>query len=220
MPSNVAASEIACAWLPDENATTPARRCRSSNRESALNAPRNLNAPMRWKFSHLKKSVAPVSASAVRDVRTGVRCACPAMRAAAAATSPYSGNFSAMPAPATRDGISWWPWRTPGKLSTRRQRALPHSFVQADRGRCGDVERLAAARLGDREHCRATRREGRAEPLPLVAEGPGARPGQRDLVDAALGVRAGAEQRQLERRQHLDVDALDETEREVRAHAG
>ena len=27
MPSKRAASAIACAWLPDENATTPARRC-------------------------------------------------------------------------------------------------------------------------------------------------------------------------------------------------
>ena len=87
MPSSVAASEIACAWLPDEKATTPARRWRSSKRASALKAPRNLNAPMRWKFSHLKKTRAPSSASAVREVRTGVRWACPAIRAAAAATS-------------------------------------------------------------------------------------------------------------------------------------
>ena len=42
---------------------------------------------MRWKFSHLKNSVAPVSASAVREVSTGVRCAAGAIRAAAAATS-------------------------------------------------------------------------------------------------------------------------------------
>ena len=42
---------------------------------------------MRWKFSHLKNSVAPVSSSAVRELSTGVRCAAGAMRAAAAATS-------------------------------------------------------------------------------------------------------------------------------------
>ena len=42
---------------------------------------------MRWKFSHLKKTAAPSSASAVREVSTGVRWACPAMRPAAAATS-------------------------------------------------------------------------------------------------------------------------------------
>ena len=36
MPSSVAASEIACAWLPDEKATTPARRWLASKRASAL----------------------------------------------------------------------------------------------------------------------------------------------------------------------------------------
>ena len=59
MPSSRADSAIACAWLPDENATTPALRWRASNCDSALKAPRNLNAPMRWKFSHLKKTCAP-----------------------------------------------------------------------------------------------------------------------------------------------------------------
>ncbi len=49
-----AASAMAWAWLPDEKVTTPARRWRASKRDSALKAPRNLKAPMRWKFSHLK----------------------------------------------------------------------------------------------------------------------------------------------------------------------
>ena len=44
---------------------------------------------MRWKFSHLKNTSAPVRAFTVREVSTGVRWAWPAMRAAAAATSAY-----------------------------------------------------------------------------------------------------------------------------------
>ncbi len=41
-----------------------------------------MNAPTRWNVSALKKRRAPASASAVREVRTGVRWTCPAMRAA------------------------------------------------------------------------------------------------------------------------------------------
>src|SRR5262245_25565965 len=44
---------------------------------------------MRWKFSHLKNTSAPLRAFTVRDVSTGVRRAWPAMRAAAASTSAY-----------------------------------------------------------------------------------------------------------------------------------
>ena len=87
MPSRRAERAIACAWLPEEKATTPAWRCRASKRDRALNAPRNLKAPMRWKFSHLKNRLAPDASSAVREVSTGVRCAAGAIRAAAAATS-------------------------------------------------------------------------------------------------------------------------------------
>src|SRR5688572_14919015 len=87
-----AANAIPCAWLPDENATTPARRWASSNFDSALKAPRNLKAPMRCRFSHLKKTSAASSASIVRERITGVGCACPAMRFAAADTSSKVGN--------------------------------------------------------------------------------------------------------------------------------
>jgi hypothetical protein len=38
MPSILADSAIACAWLPEENATTPALRCAASNRDRALKA--------------------------------------------------------------------------------------------------------------------------------------------------------------------------------------
>jgi hypothetical protein len=45
--------------------------------------PRNLNAPARWKFSHLKYNCAPARSFSVREVTTGVRCATPAICRAA-----------------------------------------------------------------------------------------------------------------------------------------
>src|SRR5438132_9770714 len=44
---------------------------------------------MRWRFSHLKNTLAPVSSSTWREVITGVRFACGLMRSCAAATSSY-----------------------------------------------------------------------------------------------------------------------------------
>jgi len=50
---------------------------------------------MRWKFSHLKNTLAPVSASTVLELSTGVRFACARMRSCAAATSSKeTGNMS------------------------------------------------------------------------------------------------------------------------------
>src|SRR5262245_42621659 len=46
-------------------------------------APRNLNAPMRWRFSHFRYTSAPTRASSVADVATGVRCATDSTRARA-----------------------------------------------------------------------------------------------------------------------------------------
>ena len=51
---------------------TPARFWAGVSFESALNPPLNLNAPIFWKFSHLRKTLAPVSLSRVLDVMTGV----------------------------------------------------------------------------------------------------------------------------------------------------
>jgi hypothetical protein len=72
-PASRAASATACAWLPDEKATTPRRRSSAVSESSLLVAPRILNAPLRWKFSHLKKTRRPARASNVRELRTGVR---------------------------------------------------------------------------------------------------------------------------------------------------
>ena len=78
---------MACAWLPEEKATTPRARWSADSRDSALYAPRNLKAPPRCRFSHLKKTCAPVRASMVREVTIGVRCAIPAICRAALTTS-------------------------------------------------------------------------------------------------------------------------------------
>src|SRR5262245_23871276 len=96
-PSSLAESATACAWLPDEKVNTPAAFCCGVNCEMALNAPRNLKAPMRWKFSHLKKRRAPVIASAVEEVSTGVRRAAPATRSWAAVMSAKEMERSLIP---------------------------------------------------------------------------------------------------------------------------
>jgi hypothetical protein len=54
-----------------------------------------LNAPTFWKFSHLKKSVAPTAASIERQRSTGVRCTWGAIRSCAARIAARSGSSSA-----------------------------------------------------------------------------------------------------------------------------
>src|SRR5580658_5032150 len=52
-----------------------------------FDAPRILNAPPVWRFSHLKNAATPASASKLREVITGVRLAVGRIRSAAARTS-------------------------------------------------------------------------------------------------------------------------------------
>ena len=85
------ASASAAPWLPEECVTTPRAAMSSASDHTALQAPRNLKAPMRCRCSALKASVAPVSASSARVRSTGVTCACGAIRAAAASTSSKQG---------------------------------------------------------------------------------------------------------------------------------
>ncbi|MNV42507.1 hypothetical protein D3C71_1341830 [compost metagenome] len=92
IPRVRAASANAAPWLPEEWVTTPRRACASSSAQTALQAPRNLNAPLRCRCSALKNTVAPVIASSVRERSTGVTQACTAMRAAAASTSSTQGK--------------------------------------------------------------------------------------------------------------------------------
>src|ERR1700720_2848959 len=83
-PNNFPARAMPCSWLPEENAMMPRAFSSSLRRDRALNAPRNLNAPARWKFSHFRKTSAPASSLSARDVRMGVTWAWPRRRSRAA----------------------------------------------------------------------------------------------------------------------------------------
>jgi hypothetical protein len=91
MPRSRAASASAAAWLPEECVATPRRASSSESDATALQAPRNLNAPTFCRFSHLKNTRAPARSSTLRLVRTGVLWACGAMRSAARWTSSRVG---------------------------------------------------------------------------------------------------------------------------------
>src|SRR3954471_7647855 len=90
MPCIAADSASACAWFPDDAVTTPRARSRSGSDATVLYAPRNLNAPARWRFSGFSRTCAPVRSSMVVEVTTGVRRAIPSRRAAARRTSSRS----------------------------------------------------------------------------------------------------------------------------------
>src|SRR3954468_1485662 len=83
VPTSSAAIATACAWLPDENATTPRGRSVFGIERTKFAAPRILNAPPRWKFSHLKNARVPLASSKLRDVMHWVRFAIPRIRSAA-----------------------------------------------------------------------------------------------------------------------------------------
>src|SRR5262252_7039030 len=87
MPRSAAARATAAPWLPEECVATPRRASVSGRANTALLAPRALNAPPFWKFSHLKESRAPVSPSSVLLLMTGVRFTLPAMRSRACSMS-------------------------------------------------------------------------------------------------------------------------------------
>src|SRR5690349_17298568 len=72
MPSIWAASATPWAWLPAEAATTPAARSSAESRDIRRYAPRILNDPVRWRFSHLRKTGPPASPVSQRDSSMGV----------------------------------------------------------------------------------------------------------------------------------------------------
>jgi len=74
MPRARAAYASAAPWLPDECVTTPRAAMSAGRPNTALHAPRALNAPIFCRFSHLNQSRAPAIASSERLVSTGVRC--------------------------------------------------------------------------------------------------------------------------------------------------
>src|SRR5205807_7585614 len=82
-----AAAATPCAWLPDENATTPPPRAACGIDDSLLKAPRNLNDPVRCSISGLRKTLAPTRWSSAGDDSSGVRTANGASTRAAASMS-------------------------------------------------------------------------------------------------------------------------------------
>src|SRR4051812_23532988 len=75
MPSACAARATPWAWFPADAATTPRAFSSSERRDIRVYAPRTLKEPVRWRFSHLRKTWLPVSAESHRDPSIGVRSA-------------------------------------------------------------------------------------------------------------------------------------------------
>src|SRR4029450_1739350 len=75
------------AWLPEENATTPPLRAACGIDDSLLNAPRNLNEPVRCSISGFRKTFVPARSSSTGKDNNGVRTANGATTLAAASIS-------------------------------------------------------------------------------------------------------------------------------------
>lgn len=73
MPNVVADHATPCAWLPALAATTPRARSSSESPVIRTYAPRGLNEPVRWRFSHFSHTSPPHRSDSARDATTGVR---------------------------------------------------------------------------------------------------------------------------------------------------
>src|ERR1700761_5514506 len=83
----LAAAATPCAWLPEENATTPPLRALIGIDDSLLKAPRNLNEPVRCSNSGFRNTLAPTRSLRTDGDSNGVRTANGAITLAAASTS-------------------------------------------------------------------------------------------------------------------------------------
>src|SRR5580698_1498169 len=72
-PRHAAAQATAAPWLPLDCVTMPWRTSSSESEKTAFEAPRILNDPVFCRFSHLKKTRAPIRASSEEDVMIGAR---------------------------------------------------------------------------------------------------------------------------------------------------
>src|SRR5436190_20586153 len=82
-----AAAATPCAWLPEENATTPPLRLACGIEDSLLKAPRNLNEPVRCSISGFRNTLVPARSSSTGNDNNGVRTANGATTLAAASIS-------------------------------------------------------------------------------------------------------------------------------------
>src|ERR1041385_5077588 len=72
-PAFGAGEATPCAWFPAEAATTPALRSAAVKWWTLLSAPRTLKEPVRWKFSSLRCTSAPVICDRLLERFVGVR---------------------------------------------------------------------------------------------------------------------------------------------------
>src|SRR4051794_36679850 len=86
-PSSWAASATPCAWLPALAATTPRAFSSGDSRLIRVYAPRILNEPARWRFSHLRCTGPPTRSDSARLYSSGVGRTTPASTSRAARTS-------------------------------------------------------------------------------------------------------------------------------------
>src|SRR5260221_10835197 len=92
-PRHAAAQATAAPWLPLDWVTIPRASSFSVRERIAFEAPRILKEPVFCRFSHLKKSCAPVMAFKDADVRTGVRWILRVMRSCAARMASQLGGW-------------------------------------------------------------------------------------------------------------------------------
>src|SRR6267143_639369 len=92
-PRHAAAQATAAPWLPLDCVTMPFATPSFVRERIAFEAPRILKEPVFCRFSHLKKSCAPVMAFKDADVRTGVRWLLGVMRACAARMASQLGGW-------------------------------------------------------------------------------------------------------------------------------
>src|ERR1700674_2438234 len=106
-----------CAWLPEENATTPPPRFAMGIDDSLLKAPRNLNEPVRCSISGFRKTRVPARSLRTGADNSGVRTAYGAStRAAASISAGLTGKIG------ERSAIAPLVSRTPTAGQAIRQR--------------------------------------------------------------------------------------------------
>src|SRR3954452_5656818 len=161
-----AAAATPCAWLPDENATTPPARASCGIDQSLLKAPRNLNDPVRCSISGFRKTRAPVRSSSAGEDRSGVRTAKRASTRAAASISAgltvgiEAGSvirvciaYCDIPASGPSAGQDYQ-FRLPGRqFSVEAMKVMDRSVAETDpkpigRADCGTDPRLGVAQGG------------------------------------------------------------------------
>src|SRR6267143_3026624 len=103
----------------------------------------------------------------------------------------------------------------------RTEAPLTNLLEQADCDRRGDIQRFSGPGHGDAYTVSGEPPSAFGQPGALVAEYPGDRAPEIELVERRSGARFHGNHRAAERvREFIDIDALEDRQEEVRAHAG